>query len=337
MTDKIIDLPGVVEKMAKPIEKLVDTVACGVGKIYEPTYIKRMAKARAEEIRITSNAIRDNEDIPMLYANGVVNIDATSTNDIVSRAAMRLGAQEVRKQQNIEKVIHFAKDELEQEESVSGEKVDPDWITRFMNSIEDISDEEMQKIWGKILAGEVKRPKSFSLRTLECIKNLSQQEAQLFHKVLPYLIHVGNDVFLPRDDELLESFGINFGEILKLEDCGLIVSSHSLILTFTLRSADDQLCISNDTDTVILFEAEGEANDVEVVFNQYKLTMAGQELCNILNKSNSREYLIRYAESFKKIATTKPLRVGVYAITEHRKDGGISYESSDLLSGRDNC
>ena len=82
MTDEIVDLPGAVERLVKPIDKLIDTIACGAGKIYEPVHVRRMARAKAEEIRIVSKAIRDNEDIPALYANGVVNIDATSTDDI---------------------------------------------------------------------------------------------------------------------------------------------------------------------------------------------------------------------------------------------------------------
>ncbi len=331
MVDVKLNLPEAVEKLVNPVEKLIETVACGVGKVYEPTHVKRMAKARAQEIRTISAAVRNNADLPMYYANGVVGIDATSTSDLASRAAIRLGAQELRKQQNIESVIHFSKNELEKVEGASSESVDPDWTTRFMNSVEDIGDEEMQKLWGKILAGEIKKPKSFSLRTLECIKNLSQQEAQLFYKFLPYFICVRGDVFLPRDNKLLKEFGISFGEILSLEDCGLLVSSN-LILTYRLRDANDTLCISNDIDTIILFSTDGKVDDVEVVFEQYKLTTAGRELYEILHKNNSRAYLLRYAKSFNQVAMAKPLKVSVHAVTEYRKDGSISYVDSDLLA-----
>lgn len=336
MPNDIVDLPGVVEKSVKPIDKLIDTVARGVGKVYEPIHVKRMAKAKAEEIRVISKAIRDNEDISTLYANGIVNIDATDTDDIASRAAMRLGTQEIRKQQNIEQVIHFAKNELEQEEGVSSEKVDPDWTTRFMNSVEDVGNEEMQKLWGKILAGEVKKPRSFSLRTLECVKNLSQQEAQLFHRILPYLIRVGNDVFLPRNNKLLEDFGIDFGDILKLEDCGFIVSAHDLVLSFTLKSVNDRLYIFNGADTAILFKADNEVNSAEVIFEQYGLTIAAQELYSVLAENNSREYLMRYARDLKQITMVRPIKISVHAVTAYRKNGSISYEDPDLLINRNN-
>lgn len=332
MVDVDLNLPKAVEKLVNPIEKLIETVACGVGKVYEPTHTRRMAKAKAQEIRTVSAAIRENIDLPMQYANGVVGVDITNPSDIASRAAMRLGAQELRKQQNIENVIQFSKNELEKTESVSNEKVDSDWTTRFMNSIEDIGDEEMQKLWGKILAGEVKKPKSFSLRTLECVKNLSQQEAQLFYKFLPYFVRIRNDVFLPRDNELLKEVGIDFREILDLEDCGLLVSSSDLILTFQLKKTDDPLCISNGVDTIILFSVDEPADDTEIVFEQYKLTTAGRELYEILYENNPREYLIRYAKTFKRTAIAKSLKVGAYAVVEYREDGGISYNDTDLLA-----
>lgn len=332
MEDIKMNLPETVEKLVDPVEKLIETVARGVGKVYEPTHVKRMAKAKAQEIRTISAAVRDNADLPMYYANGVVGIDATSTSDLASRAAIRLGAQELRKQQNIESVIHFSKNELEKVEGASSESVDPDWTTRFMNSVEDIGDEEMQKLWGKILAGEIKKPKSFSLRTLECIKNLSQQEAQLFYKFLPYFIRVRNDVFLPRDDKLLSGNSISFREILVLQDCGLLTSSSDLVLTFTLKNTDDPLCISNNLDTIILFSVDDGADSTEIVFDQYQLTTAGRELYKILYENNPREYLIGYAKRFNQTAIAKSLKVGVYAVTEYRKDGGISYIDSDLLA-----
>jgi hypothetical protein len=34
----------------------------------------------------------------------------------------------------------------------------------------------MQALWGKILAGEIKQSKSYSLQTLEIIRNLSKKK-----------------------------------------------------------------------------------------------------------------------------------------------------------------
>jgi hypothetical protein len=50
----------------------------------------------------------------------------------------------------------IATEELKKENDVSDTPVDEDWIVRFFNVVEDISDEMMQQLWGRILAGEVK-------------------------------------------------------------------------------------------------------------------------------------------------------------------------------------
>lgn len=57
--------------LAKPVQKLVETVASGIGKVYEPTHIRRMAKAKADEIQIISDSINKNIALPVRYEAGV--------------------------------------------------------------------------------------------------------------------------------------------------------------------------------------------------------------------------------------------------------------------------
>lgn len=67
----------------------------------------------------------------------------------------------MKKQNNIDNVVSFAAQTISTQSSVSEESVDNDWVTRFFDSVADVSSEEMQMIWGKILAGEVNEPGSF--------------------------------------------------------------------------------------------------------------------------------------------------------------------------------
>src|SRR6202453_2433377 len=64
-------------------------------------------------------------------------------------------------------------------------EVDPapvaqDWSRHFFSSSQDVSDEDIQKIWARILAGEVTRPGSFAKRTLDALRLIDKQEADLF-------------------------------------------------------------------------------------------------------------------------------------------------------------
>lgn len=52
---EIKDLAG----LSQPLTKFVEVVSQGIGTLYEPTHIKRMAKSRAKEIKTISSAIND--------------------------------------------------------------------------------------------------------------------------------------------------------------------------------------------------------------------------------------------------------------------------------------
>ena len=67
---------------------------------------------------------------------------------------------------NASSIIDGAAEELGDKE-VPNHEPDPDWTARFFDYAQDISSEDMQRIWAKILAGEVESPGRTSLRTLD--------------------------------------------------------------------------------------------------------------------------------------------------------------------------
>lgn len=147
---------------SKPIEKLIDVVSSAVGKLYEPVGTKRRADAEAYKIKVETKA----EIIASLEPREL-------EQDFIARTEQRIAYQEIKKQQNIEETVSIAAKQLRNEESVSNKAVNEYWSTRFFRIVEDVSDEDMQALWGQILAGEVKEPGTYSLRTLEILKNLS--------------------------------------------------------------------------------------------------------------------------------------------------------------------
>jgi hypothetical protein len=55
--------------------------------------------------------------------------------------------KELRRQNNIDSISEIALSQLENEATLSKEKVSEDRSTRFFNISQDISEEEMQEIW----------------------------------------------------------------------------------------------------------------------------------------------------------------------------------------------
>src|SRR5690606_28790716 len=150
-----------------PITKLIEVVASAIGVKYEPKRIINNSKAEAHRLI-------------ELKKTELVGLELEE--EFKERMASRIVHKEIQRQYNIDTISRIAIAETQKEEVANDEKVDEDWLGRFFKYAEDVSNEDMQKIWGKILAGEVKRPNTYSLRTLEFIKNLSTKEAELIFK-----------------------------------------------------------------------------------------------------------------------------------------------------------
>jgi hypothetical protein len=164
---KISDLTG----LSKPLIRLIEVVSAGIGAVLSPYLIKREADAHAYEakkISETLKVIAEKHNLPVIYKNGQVEIwqkpeDQTLVLPPISleeRCAKRIDYQQRKRQKNIESVTSAAARELAQEVDVPSQAPDEDWITRFFNTAQEVSSKEMQKLWGRILAGEIKKPGS---------------------------------------------------------------------------------------------------------------------------------------------------------------------------------
>ncbi len=282
-----------VRALVSPTEKLIDAIKDAVGTVYEPRHKRKMADAAAYEINVVSKAMRNAADMSIVYDENGMNINSEDFRRFVQRTGERFVQQELTKQRNIENVIDNAYDILEKEDRCSEEPIERGWLNRFFNSVADISDEDLQKLWGKVLAGEIKQPKSYSLRTLETLKNISKHEAELFQKIVPYIVDMGGTLFLASNDKLLKKHGINYAEIMHLDECGLI-NSNSLITVNPSVSNAKEVALHNRSKLIIMQGIETKENVVSI--GSYSLTGAGIELFHIMQSAPDDNFLYDLAE-----------------------------------------
>lgn len=83
----------IIQTLISPTEKLIDNISAAIGKIYEPKYVKKMAEAKADEIKTISEAVRNNRDIPIVYNSTSFTIDNRNNEEITKRASKRLASQ----------------------------------------------------------------------------------------------------------------------------------------------------------------------------------------------------------------------------------------------------
>lgn len=138
----------------------------------------------------------------------------------VDVAEQNAKAEAVRREVSVAKAVIYAEKELQTDPSEPApEKPQDDWLLRWRDCAASVSSEELQQIWGKVLAGEVKSPGLFSLRTLEFLRNLSQAEAQTIERISPFVIH---GVVYRGDVSMLEAEGITFSDLLAMQELGVL-------------------------------------------------------------------------------------------------------------------
>lgn len=102
--------------------------------------------------------------------------------DLADRAATFSNNRLLREQKNRESVAAAAIDDLSKNPPTtdSDRTVDDDWLVAFARVSETRSDAEMRGYFAKILAGEIRRPGSFSQVTLDVASKLTTDLAELF-------------------------------------------------------------------------------------------------------------------------------------------------------------
>lgn len=198
-----------------------------------------------------------------------------------------------------------------------------DWFLRFYEAVGNISNEEMQELWAKILAGEINNLSSISLRTIDVLKNMSQRDAQLFEKICSHSFKINNEYFLPNYDSYINRCNISYGDIMKLSEQGLIHNG-ALMSKTNSRPYLKIACINNG----LLMTQKAKDNTTNS-FNiqHYKFTLVGNEIASLNDITVSDEDFIAFGNEIKK---SNKAEVGIHKIVTI-EDNNVSFDDLNLL------
>ena len=290
-----------------PLEKLIDVTEKGIGRTTKAHYDKKDIDTKAYEII----KLKEAKAQALVLSNQIINhaekqeVEKQLSNpSLEERTQHRVSFQEQKKQKNIESIIGVAAKSLETEESVTNEGLDADWITRFFRDAENISNETMQSLWGKILAGEIKQPKTFSLRTLEIVRNLTVVEANTFVNAAHFVAHSHSAnaccIMIDTAPNLFNgSYNISFAEITLLMDIGLI-HPQSLSIKFDLgKFTYNNSFVLGEFILVAHLKEGASISAMPIQKNIYSLTQSGTELLTLTHSEPPFEYLAAIAKSIE--------------------------------------
>jgi hypothetical protein len=143
--------------------------------------------------------------------------------DLQYRAFYRFLGKEAKKQMNMEGMIYQALPLLNDNSEPS--KVEDDWITNFFDKCRLISDQEMQVLWSRILAGEANLPGSYSKRTVNFLASLDKIDAILFTKLCTFVWTIDDEprvVGVNHYVELSKKYNFTFDSLNHLDSIGLV-------------------------------------------------------------------------------------------------------------------
>jgi len=255
---EIKDLAG----LSEPLMRIIDCLDKGVSSLASPFVYKRMEKAKMliEQKRADQNA--------------VIALKDAMTQDLITVARTTRDRQEI---ENISAIYGNALLELQSfgKNTLPSTLVKSEWAAHFFDSAKDCSDEEVQLLWSKILAGEIMEPGKYYKRTLTNLKQMERHEAEWFCKMCKYVIA---DSYLPVfviDNEFLP-----FNEYQSLVDCGFLNADHA-----SMEIANDSI--------LHISSVEIELKILKNTFHTRVVTLTdtGLQMCELVHTEPDDDYV----------------------------------------------
>jgi hypothetical protein len=266
-----MNFPG--DEPSKAIHKLAE-----VAHVLIAPFATRM-QARAEAYRLTT----------------VTQAEIESA-ELKQRAAMSAQARQIRHQISMENIVRMTHEEqLKLPDAPNKEPVDPDWLARFETLARDILDEDVQRLWAKILAGEISRPGHFSVRSLNVLSVMTKAEAEKFCLLCKFVAHSLDGQYSYQihseqtDDYVSQEFGLTSSVYALLREIGLLEASttHAIVLKrcppgtpHDVRYTERRFRLSSDYDDIGL--------------RVRTLTNTGRQLFELCNSRCADEPLQQY-------------------------------------------
>jgi len=178
---------------------------------------------------------------------------------------------------------------------------DNDFFWGLLEHSKEISNEEMQELIAKIIAGEYNKPGSYSMSTLQSIKMLGKAELVLFETISSLLINndsIPQIIFSLPDNAkaFLNELKIDFGSLQTLQNLGLFLPNH---MSMTLDNSLKKNFAIQYFDQKIIFNLT-QGNIFTIMLPEfYALSTTGKQIVKHLSPKFNSKYFSWLKENYK--------------------------------------
>ncbi|MBW4528175.1 MAG: DUF2806 domain-containing protein [Phormidium tanganyikae FI6-MK23] len=259
-------------------------------------------QARVKLIDIGADQIAQQMEMPAEYARAAVK---------------KYGQKIIREQANLDMVSEIAARQIQQQAVLPKPEFDAtaevppineDWLNNFEKQASQKSTEEMQILFGRILAGEIQKPSSFSIKTVNLLGELDSGVAALFMQLCSLCVCLkAEDHYVDARvmslagnaaSNALRNYGLNFDQLNILQEHDLIISDYNSYFDYRMCVARKAGGVSNlvafpfhyqNKDYAFLPIGE-RSEDQALQLYGVALSKSGKELLRIIEIQPSEDY-----------------------------------------------
>ncbi len=154
-------------------------------------------------------------------------------------------------------------------------------MNHFAGFAEKASSETVRQLWGRVLAGEIRHPSTFSISALRILSETDADTAKSFQEAAEYRI-VG-DSFGISENVLLIPGGLNGRTLMdwtRLEESGFLQGVSSSLHATWISKDDVPQILHISPKLCLILQGKGQSTSFQIHF--VKITRAGSQVCSIL-------------------------------------------------------
>jgi len=262
----------------------------------------------------TAGTPEQGEKLSSIFADAVGRQLTGASIEKISAVVDGLVADYIEKRNRRTRVVEIAAQEITQSppSTDTNALIDDDWLAFFKGKVDQLGSDEAKLLFGKVLAGEIKQPGSFSKRSIGILAEMGPVVGRLFDALCNISTVISKQhvrvVTLGMGDvgeNSLEDFGLPFEALNHLIDAGLIFSEYDTFVGMPLAAVGQPFDLGGTyyrLDVTKTKENELQTDEKRTAalaaVPGVTLSATGRELRTIAAKKTVHAYVEKLAQGF---------------------------------------
>ena len=220
--------------------------------------------------------------------------------------------------QNLMKIAKFTTEFINDDEQPEKWEDDDEWVERFFQEAQFVSDETLQKLWARLMKEKLYRPSKVNKRVVYMVRDMDWEDLQFVSRTIKYFVLDS----IPR--KLLIELGTMESDIIHLAELGFVLPLEvEKEQTFNDIKTGESVEIHLKGYDLKLTK-KGDNNNNKFSFSGFSLTQEGMVVYNLIQDRLTEEEIKKYIDFFTDVYKNQ------YEVTYHGT-------GPDMTQGGDTC